>query len=241
MLYLEHSILLFLIFFQSIFGIGLLIFGTPTFLILGYNFEQTLSILLPISLSVSACQFFMSKENIRVFLFDTLKFCILPLIFFLYLSLIFIDEYFLKLTLSFLMIMISICKILNMVEASDKLLSKNHSTILFVIGCIHGLSNLGGGFLSLYASSLFKKNYLRARKAIAFGYFLFASVQIITIFFFKSFYFYKNFFYFIFLVPFIFLITDFLLKNLNFKFEKIINYVVLLYGVILLVITIYLK
>jgi len=241
MLYLEYLILLFLIFFQSIFGIGLLIFGTPTFLILGYNFEQTLSILLPISLIVSSCQFFISKENIKIFFLDTLKYCILPLVICLYFSLIFIDEYFLKLILSFLMIMISVWKILNIIVVSDKLISKNSSTILFVIGCIHGLSNLGGGFLSLYASSLFKKNYLRARKAIAFGYLLFASTQIMTIVFFKSFYFYKDFFYFFFIAPFVFFISEFLLKNLHFNFEKIINYIVLLYGIILLLITIYFK
>ena len=241
MLYLEYLILLFLIFFQSIFGIGLLIFGTPTFLILDYNFEETLSILLPVSLIVSFCQFFISKENIRNFLFDTLKYCILPLVICLYLSLIFIDEYFLKLTLSFLMIIISVWKIFNLVIVSDKLISKNNSIILFIIGCVHGLSNLGGGFLSLYASSLFKNNYLKARKAIAFGYLLFASIQIITIVYFKSFYFYKDFFYFIFIAPFVFFMSEFLLKNLHFGFEKIINYIVLLYGIILLLITIYFK
>ena len=239
MLYLEYLILLFLIFLQSIFGIGLLVFGTPTFLILGYNFQETLSILLPISLMVSSCQLFASKENLNFFFFDTLKYCILPLVICLYFTLFFIDEYILKITLSFLMIIISVWKILNIVVISNKFIKKNNSIILLVIGCIHGVSNLGGGFLSLYASSLFKNNYLRARKAIALGYFLFASVQIMTIIFFKSFFFYKVFFYFIFIVPFVFLISEFLLRNLYFNFEKIINYIVLLYGIILLLITFY--
>ena len=36
--FLETLILLILIIIQSTFGIGLLLFGTPTFLILGYDF-----------------------------------------------------------------------------------------------------------------------------------------------------------------------------------------------------------
>ena len=51
--FLETLILLVLIIIQSIFGIGLLLFGTPTFLILGYDFFNTLNFLLPISITVS--------------------------------------------------------------------------------------------------------------------------------------------------------------------------------------------
>jgi len=42
-LFLENLVLLILIIIQSIFGIGLLLFGTPTFLILGYDFLNTLN------------------------------------------------------------------------------------------------------------------------------------------------------------------------------------------------------
>jgi len=41
----EALIISILIFFQSIFGVGLLLFGTPTFLLLNYNFLDTLYIL----------------------------------------------------------------------------------------------------------------------------------------------------------------------------------------------------
>ena len=39
----EIIIVISLIFFQSIFGVGLLIFGTPTFLLLDYNFDLDLN------------------------------------------------------------------------------------------------------------------------------------------------------------------------------------------------------
>ena len=41
---LEISIIIFLIVIQSVFGVGLLLFGTPSFLILGYDFANTLLI-----------------------------------------------------------------------------------------------------------------------------------------------------------------------------------------------------
>ena len=60
----EFLIISTLVFFQSIFGVGLLLFGTPTFLLLNYNFLDTLNILLPISISISFLQLFFSKKKI---------------------------------------------------------------------------------------------------------------------------------------------------------------------------------
>src|SRR5882757_7873526 len=41
---------------QSLFGIGLLVFGTPTLLLLGYPYQDALAVLLPASLAVSLLQ-----------------------------------------------------------------------------------------------------------------------------------------------------------------------------------------
>ena len=41
---------------QSVFGVGLLVFGTPTLLLAGYSFEETLAYLLPCSMAISALQ-----------------------------------------------------------------------------------------------------------------------------------------------------------------------------------------
>jgi len=43
-------------FIQSIFGIGLLLFGTPTLLLFGYSYSETLWILLPCSIVISLIQ-----------------------------------------------------------------------------------------------------------------------------------------------------------------------------------------
>ena len=52
---------------QSLFGVGLLVFGTPTLLLLGYPFETTLALLLPSSLVISAMQIFAGNDRIKYF------------------------------------------------------------------------------------------------------------------------------------------------------------------------------
>ena len=58
---LELLIIFILIVVQSIFGVGLLLFGTPTFLLIGYDFANTINILMPVSISISMLQFFRSE------------------------------------------------------------------------------------------------------------------------------------------------------------------------------------
>ena len=41
---------------QSLFGVGVLLFGTPILLVLGYDFLSVLTILLPISLAINLLQ-----------------------------------------------------------------------------------------------------------------------------------------------------------------------------------------
>ena len=49
--------------FQSVFGVGLLLLGTPTFLLIGYNFFEVLNILLPYSIVISFLQIFINKRK----------------------------------------------------------------------------------------------------------------------------------------------------------------------------------
>ena len=58
----EILLILILIAIQSIFGVGLLLFGTPSFLLFGYDFANTINILMPVSITISSLQFFKSKE-----------------------------------------------------------------------------------------------------------------------------------------------------------------------------------
>ena len=86
-LFLEISIITFLIIVQSIFGVGLLLFGTPSFLLLGYDFPNTINILMPISILVSLLQFTKSKIKDKKFIREYNYYCLPFLVLFLFLAL----------------------------------------------------------------------------------------------------------------------------------------------------------
>jgi len=108
MLSIETFIIIFLIFFQSIFGIGLLLFGTPTFLLLGYNFLDVLNILLPISITVSFIQFFFSKVKNIKFKHNFNLYCLPLLIISLYIIINSLDKINLEIYISLIIILFSI-------------------------------------------------------------------------------------------------------------------------------------
>jgi hypothetical protein len=104
----EIIIILALITIQSIFGVGLLLFGTPSFLLLGYDFANTINILMPVSISISALQFFKSKVSDRNFIKEYNLFCLPFLILFLVLALKFKHFLDFKIIVAFFLIFYSI-------------------------------------------------------------------------------------------------------------------------------------
>ena len=84
---LEILIIVILIIVQSVFGVGLLLFGTPSFLLLGYDFPNTINILMPISITISLFQFFKSNVSDKKFIIDYNLFCLPFLVAFLILVL----------------------------------------------------------------------------------------------------------------------------------------------------------
>jgi len=79
----EFTIILVLVVFQSLFGVGLLLFGTPTFLFMGYGFESTLTLLLPLSIFISFLQIIYQKNSIKSLVLEYNIFCLPFLILFL--------------------------------------------------------------------------------------------------------------------------------------------------------------
>ncbi|MGB5848045.1 MAG: hypothetical protein WBH40_06135, partial [Ignavibacteriaceae bacterium] len=68
--YFEVVILIFVIssysIIQTLFGVGLLVFGTPTLLLMGYPFTTALFLLLPSSILLSALQIYVGKNQIEI-------------------------------------------------------------------------------------------------------------------------------------------------------------------------------
>ena len=178
----EILIILILVIFQSLFGVGLLLFGTPIFLLLGNNFENTLMLILPVSIMISLLQLTYSRKsnNTKILEFNL---CCLPfLIIFLLLNLFFGSLIDIKLYVSILLIVSSLI-LLNkdrFFRASQDFLIYRKQ-FLIIIGCIHGATNMGGAFLSIFSSLVNNENRLNTRYYIAYGYFIMGIIQYITI------------------------------------------------------------
>ncbi len=232
----ESSIVLFLILFQSIFGVGLLMFGTPTFIILGYSFPETLALLLPISLSISALQFFLSTEKNKIFLFNFNLFCIPFLIIFLYVALTFHQIINFKLYTSLIIIFFSIVSLSQVKFIYKSKINKiAERIILILIGIIHGLTNLGGSLLAIFSTIISSSNKNLSRYFISYGYMIMSFIQILILFFFEKEYFnVKSFYYIIAVFILYFPIQKIFQKFNNKKFSKIINIIALIYGLSIL-------
>ncbi len=235
---LEFLLICLFIFFQSIFGIGLLIFGTPTFLFLDYSFSETLSFLLPISVSISAYQTFFSKEQIPNFKKNFFIFCLPCLILFLIFTLYFLKTENIKIFISVVMILISILNLFDFKKNIVRNLIKLNDKIFYmIIGAIHGMTNLGGGFLSFLSSSLYFENKEKIRKTIAFGYLFLGVAQISILIITNNFLFETKILLYSILSYVFFLIGKIIFNKLDYKiFNKILYIVILIYGVLILMI-----
>ena len=233
----EIIIILILITIQSIFGVGLLLFGTPSFLLLGYDFASTINILIPVSITISALQFFKSKVSDRNFIKEYNLFCLPFLILFLVLALKFKHFLDFKIIVAFLLIFSSIL-ILNKRRFSSfkKIFFNSKEYILIGIGCVHGLTNMGGSFLAIYSTLISKNIKEVARYYISYGYLIMGILQFITVLFISFKILDFNKLYYVFLAVIIYFPIQKIFKNINDKkFSKYINLIALIYGVLILV------
>ena len=233
----ELIIITFLIIIQSIFGVGLLLFGTPSFLILGYDFANTINILMPISITISILQFLKSKVNDQKFIKEYNLFCVPFLVFFLVIALKFNYFFDFKLLVGLLLVFSSIL-ILNKKKFSSfrDIFFKFKKYVLVGIGFIHGLTNMGGSFLAIYSTLVSQNKKETARYYICYGYLIMGILQyfIVLLLSFKTLVFTKLF-YILFALILYFPSQNFF-KNINDKkFSKYINIIALVYGILILV------
>ena len=174
--YLASVILLFST-VQSIFGVGLLLFGTPTLLLSGYSYDTTLWTLLPCSVVISATQSIVDRDLVvvkRELFYYTLPALAIGL------SAVSIYVEFIDISklVGFLLIVIGIMKVSSYLQSLIKLyIEKYLKTYYTVMGFIHGISNMGGGPLSVLISTLHTdKNIIRTN--IAFVYLMFGLSQL---------------------------------------------------------------
>jgi uncharacterized protein len=165
-------------FIQSLFGVGLLVFGTPTFLLLGYPFPETLAILLPASIAVSLLQIQKGPQIDFQLARQFLVWCLPALAVSLTLVLVFKLQTSLTLYISILLAFFAILRAAPLLGEHAKAWIAQHAREwLLMMGIVHGLSNLGGALLTIFAAARYRdKDQVRA--AIALCYSCFAAIQL---------------------------------------------------------------
>jgi uncharacterized membrane protein YfcA len=158
---------------QSIFGVGLLVFGTPTFLLLGVSYAETVGYLLPSSLLLSALQAHGFKNKIRIA--RGIVIYAMPFVFFGMLLSVDSKHDSIITIVGIIMLASSLIRIVDTEKISEKI-KKFGRTSLIITGVIHGVSNQGGALLAILMGSLYNDKE-KIRTNIAFAYFLFGLSQ----------------------------------------------------------------
>ena len=218
---------------QSLFGIGVLLFGTPILLLLGYPFTESLLILLPISASINLLQISKDYRYIDKKIYKKILFLTSP---FIVIFLLIVSDYHLDVSMFIGSVLIFIA-LKDYVTIFNKLLNglMYYEKIYYVsMGIIHGITNLGGALLSakVFHSDLDK---YEKRATTAISYMTFALFQIATLFFLEESYDFKNLIYIaIGLLTYIVVNKLFFHKISNHKYDKLFAVFLFLSGVALL-------
>lgn len=178
--YIILSIVLVVASLQSVFGVGILLFGTPLLLLYGCRFDELLGILLPISIAINFLQIVSSYKLINKRLLASFFLYCMPLItiFLMFVLKTNINLYF---VVGLFLIFTSISMASKVASKALQKLMKYEKLYFVVMGLTHGLSNLGGSLLAPFMLSKFEdKN--SARVNIAALYICFAIVQVLTMF-----------------------------------------------------------
>jgi len=164
---------------QSIFGVGMLLFGTPILLLLGYSFIDALSVVLPISIAISLLQVVKHVEHIdKVFFKNVLRYCIPVIV--LFLALIASVKINVGFIMGIFLLLVALKSFLPKMEQWLQAIVKYEKLYLLVTGFIHGVSNLGGSLLTVI---IYSKNYPKdtTRVTAAACYAIFAIFQLVTL------------------------------------------------------------
>ena len=187
-------LIFFLVILQTIVGVGILVLGTPLFLILEFNIIEIMYYLLPISILTSFTNYLFLKYNkrkLQIFLDKNIKknfiiFFLPGLSLGLFLAKEFIDIINFKLLVS-LIIFLSIAvkwRYESIIQNLPLYLKKISFSLISVI---HGLTNSGGTLLTVFFSTLNKNKKNQSRYSITFYYLILVAAQyFIFLFIFKE-------------------------------------------------------
>ncbi len=166
---------------QSILGVGVLLFGTPILLALGNDFIKTITILLPISLTINLFQIVKNYEVIDTVFYKKIITYTIPFVV-LFLFVVTTSKINIGLIVGLFLLIIASKDYFLQLNIVSKSLREHESLYLVAMGIIHGATNLGGSLLTaIVHNKKYEKNVTRA--TVAASYATFAVFQIATLFF----------------------------------------------------------
>ncbi|MBI2608561.1 MAG: TSUP family transporter [Deltaproteobacteria bacterium] len=223
---------------QSVMGVGLLVFGTPTLLLCGLSFHETLGIVLPPSIIISLMQVCEAKVPSKdYFKSEFNKFCLPFVLVGMAIALTLAQSVDFKYFVGIMLIISGSIRLFKQFEAIlIKVIKKNRKLYQVLMGLIHGLTNMGGGLLVLFSSSM-HHNKLDIRSGVAYGYLFMGTLQYLTLLIYDISFLKFNILFYIITAT---LTYGVLGKRLFYRthesiFQKMITSIIFLYGIILFV------
>ncbi|MBT3558467.1 MAG: sulfite exporter TauE/SafE family protein [Rhodospirillales bacterium] len=166
---------------QSVFGMGILVFGTPTLILMGYDFFTTLQYLLPASVAISLIQTITSSKKGSVHKRALVTLCIPAICIGLAISSSLLVSNYVELAIGMMLLSSAGLRIYSPLEMRlRKFIRRNMAFTHFLMGIVHGVTNLGGAILAVYAAAI-NKNKQATRHAIATYYLVFGIIQILML------------------------------------------------------------
>lgn len=164
---------------QSLFGVGVLLFGTPILLVLGYDFVTTLTTLLPISLTINLLQVSKDYRHIQLPFYRQILTLSIPCVI---LCLLLVAKLNMNIgsVVGLFLIVAALKSAYTPFQRVIDSLVQYERTYFVVMGMVHGLTNLGGSLLTaIIHSKPYDKDRTRGTTAASYG--TFALFQLLTL------------------------------------------------------------
>jgi hypothetical protein len=183
----EHQYLYFLVIIvfaviQSVFGMGILVFGTPTLILLGYDFSDVLGLLLPSSVFISFTQMYTAKTlSFTGREKSNMVICAVAVVALLSLILTVSLKINIDVLIGIILIFSAAVRLSPKFRtAVNQGLFSNQRGFVLLMGAVHGLTNMGGALLTLYSTST-QSEKVGIRTSVSRYYLMFGLIQLATL------------------------------------------------------------
>ena len=180
-----YAVILILSVVQSLFGIGILLFGTPILLMAGYEYQEALLYLLPASAALSWSQVLDMKDEKLDGGYRKLFFliCVPALVIGMLLTQSLDLKFEIRVFVTVMLLVAFTLRVSTRLRGKLQIFMRSHLKFaLGFMGIIHGLSNMGGSILSPLVSNLYDKK-IKVLAGISFDYAFMASIQLFVLIF----------------------------------------------------------